>query len=94
MSSDLSDVIYSSSPKKIQNGVRSDSSKKLNKKIINFTPVYSSDRIMKTSNDNYFSFSDFAKNDSNSSEDENNNKSIIMHKTPDIAYLTNFIKSV
>ena len=76
MSSDLSDVIYSSSPKKIQNGVRSDSSKKLNKKIINFTPVYSSDRIMKTSNDNYFSFSDFAKNESNSSEDENNNKSI------------------
>ncbi len=48
MSSDLSDVIYSSSPKKIQNGVRSDSSKKLNKKIINFTKVYSSDRIMKT----------------------------------------------
>ena len=76
MSSEFSDVIYSSSPKKIQNGVRSDSSKKLNKKIINFTPVYSSDRIMKTSNDNYFSFSDFAKNDSNSSEDDNKNNSI------------------
>ena len=39
MSSDLSDVIYSSSPKKIQNGVRSDSSKKLNKKIIHWSPV-------------------------------------------------------
>ena len=71
MNSELSNVIYSSSPKKILNGVRSDSSKKINKKIINFTPVYSSDRIMKSSNNNFFSFSDFAKNESNSSDDEN-----------------------
>ena len=86
MNSELSNVIYSSSPKKILNGVRSDSSKKINKKIINFTPVYSSDRIMKSSNNNFFSFSDFAKNEDSSGDDneinfdDNSSENIILPK--------------
>ena len=86
MNSELSNVIYSSSPKKILNGVRSDSSKKINKKIINFTHVYSSDRIMKSSNNNFFSFSDFAKNEDSSGDDneinfdDNSSENIILPK--------------
>ena len=70
MNSENSDVIYRSSPEKILNGVRSDSSKKVNKKTINFTPVYSSDKIMKNSNKNFLSFSNYTQNELESNEDD------------------------
>jgi Dullard-like phosphatase family protein len=88
MNSENSDVIYRSSPEKILNGVRSDSSKKVNKKTINFTPVYSSDKIMKNSNKNFLSFSNYTQNELESNEDDkqinlsddNSSKSILVPK--------------